>query len=423
MRLSHSSSYHRRMFLKFLAGSPLLAYPGLTAYPDQRQSPSAHPKIAAVTDPLTHGEHVISSPEEAINVFEFETVARQTLPPAHWGYLATGVDDDVTLHANREGFAKLRLRPRRLVDVTQVDMSTELFGMKWKTPIVLAPVGGHRAYHADGEIATARAARAQGHLMILSTVTTTSVEDVIAATAGPVWFQLYPTSNWSITQALVKRAEAAGCPVVVLTADLPVGRGRKTDTFERLKRTDTRRCADCHEPGLQGFVRHRPMFDGLDMAGMTNLGAPGLTWGFLDRLKESTKMKVVVKGILTPEDARLCADHAVDGIIVSNHGGRADDSGLATIDALPEVVEAVGGRVPVLVDGGFRRGTDIFKALALGAQAICIGRPYMWGLASFGQLGVERVLKIERAELELIMKQCGTRSLKEITPAYVRRLS
>jgi len=412
---AHSKSASRRTFLKFLAGSPSLMYPGLAA----PQALPAQQKIAVVSELLSRDEYVIAGPEEAINVFEFETVARQTLLPAHWGYLATGVDDDATLRANRDAFSKLLLRPRHLVDVTQIDMTTELFDMTWKAPIVLAPVGSLKAYHAGGELAAAKAAR--DYLMILSTPTTTSVEDVTAAKGGAVWFQLYPTSNWSITQALLRRAEAAGCPVVVLTVDLPVGRGRRTDTFERLKRIDTHRCADCHQPGLRGEVRRKPMFDGLDLTGLTSTAAPGLTWGFIDQLKQSTKMKVVVKGILTREDAKLCLEHGVDGIIVSNHGGRADDGAMATIDALPEVVEVARGRVPVLIDGGFRRGTDIFKALALGAQAICIGRPYVWGLAAFGQAGVERVLEIQRIELELIMKQCGTPSLRAITPSFVRR--
>jgi len=415
MALSHSKPASRRTLLKFLAGSPLLAYSGFSA-PQALPAPT---KIAPTSESLTRDEYVIAAPEEAINVFEFETAARQTLLPAHWGYLATGVDDDTTLRANREAFSKLLLRPRHLIDVTKVDMTTELLDMKWKAPIVLAPVGSLKAYHADGELAAAKAARE--YLMILSTPTTTSVEDVTTAKSGPVWFQLYPTSNWSITQALLKRAERAGCPVVVLTVDLPVGRGRRTDTFERLKRTDTHRCADCHEPGLQGELRHKPMFDGLDLTGLTSTAAPGLTWGFIDRLKQSTRMKVVVKGILTREDTKLCLERGADGIIVSNHGGRADDGGMATIDALPEVVEVVRGRVPVLVDGGFRRGTDIFKALALGAQAVCIGRPYVWGLAAFGQPGVERVLEIQRVELELIMKQCGTPSLKAINASFVRR--
>jgi 4-hydroxymandelate oxidase len=425
MHSTNAKLFCRRRLLRFLAASPLIGYPDLLASSDEpKVSPApaspASPAVAPVTP-----ERILKRPEDGISVFEFEAAARQALPPAHWGYLATGVDGEVTLQANRDGFAKLAIRPRRLVDVTDVDMSTQLFGVKWKTPIILAPIGSHRTYHGEGELATAMAARERAHLMILSTVSTTSVEDVNVAMGQPVWFQLYPTSNWNITQALLRRAETARCPVVVLTADLPTGKGRKTETFERMKRIDPRRCADCHEPGVQAYARRRPMLENLDFSGMTmaSLAAPGLTWETLEKVRSATAMKVVVKGILTAEDARLCVEHGADGIIVSNHGGRADDSGLASIEALPEVVEAVRGRCPVLVDSGFRRGADIFKALALGAQAVCIGRPYIWGLAAFGQPGTQRVLEILSSELELTMRHSGTRTVKEITPAYVRRLS
>jgi 4-hydroxymandelate oxidase len=189
----------------------------------------------------------------------------------------------------------------------------------------------------------------------------------------------------------------------------------------RLRRSDSQDCSGCHEPGLKGLVRMKPNFDGIDVSGLTTLESPNLTWDFVNRLKEATRMKVVLKGILTAEDAKLSIDNGVDGIIVSNHGGRAEDSGLATIDCLPEVTKAVAGRIPVLVDSGFRRGTDLVKGLALGAQAVCVGRPYLWGLGAFGEPGVERVLEILRTELEVAMKQCGVRSIAELSPAFVRR--
>src|SRR5262245_57360741 len=193
---------------------------------------------------------VITSPSEAINVFDFEAAARERLPAAHFGYLATGVDDDATLRANREGFSKFQIRPRRLVDVATVDTTVELFGQTWKSPIALAPAGSQKAFHPDGEIAAARASGARRQLQILSTGSTSSIEAVRAAHGGPVWFQLYPTDSWRITQALVKRAEAAGCPVLVLTVDLPAG--RNTETQRRFARTDTRPCVSCHQPGLAG---------------------------------------------------------------------------------------------------------------------------------------------------------------------------
>ena len=380
----------RRRFLRFLAGSPLLAMA------QQKSGPLADPK-------------------DAIDIMDFEAAARQALPPAHFGYLATGVDDDATLQANREGFKRIQLRPRRLVDVRTANLGTELFGTAWETPIVIAPCGSQKAFHPDGELATARAARSRRTLQILSTVTTCRIEDVAQA-AGPIWFQLYPTSRWEVAEKLVRHAEASGSQALALTVDLPAG--RNTETQERFKRMDTRTCAACHPSGAGASLLRKPMFTGIDMTGVTLYG-PGTTWEWVRRLKDLTAMKLVLKGIETREDALMCCEHGVDGIIVSNHGGRAEESGRGTIECLPEVVDAVGGKIPVLVDGGFRRGTDIFKALALGARAVCIGRPYLWGLAAFGQVGVERVLDILRAELTLVMRQCGARSVAEIVRSMV----
>jgi 4-hydroxymandelate oxidase len=380
----------RRNFLRFLAASPLLAA-------QQTSSP-------------------ISNPKDAINVFDFEGAARQALPPAHWGYMATGVVDDATLRANRTGFDHIQIRPRRLVDITHVDLSVELFGSRWDTPIVLAPVGNQKAFHAEGEIAVARAARARKSLMVLSTAATSSVEAVTETYGGPVWFQLYPTQSWQVTERLVRRAEAAGSPVLVLTVDTQAG--RRTETFERLKRADLRNCVACHGSKPEDFFRRKPMFDGIDAVGVS-IGNPAMTWEHVRRLKAMTRMKLLIKGIETREDAQLCLESGVDGVIVSNHGGRAEESGRGTIECLPEVLDGAAGRIPVLIDGGFRRGTDIFKALALGARAVCVGRPYLWGLAAFGQPGVERVLELLHAELELLMKQCGTRSIAAITRASV----
>src|SRR5215510_9556871 len=413
MQTAIDRSQSRRRFLKFLAGSPLLALWGPGSI--EELLATAFQKATGPDDaPL---QKLITSPEQALSVFDFEPVARQALPPAHWGYMATGVDDDATLHANRAAFSKFQIRPRRLIDVRKFDTSTEIFGVKWKTPIIIAPVGSQRAFHPEGEAAVAKAAASRGHLQILSTVTTTSIEDVIAARGAPVWFQLYPTSSWAVTQALVKRAEAAGAPVLVLTVDLPAG--RNTETLERSKRADTRNCANCHQSGMAGYVKRRRMFDNVDLTGVFGVYAPNLTWDFVRKLKDLTKMKLVLKGIVTREDAALSVENGVDGLIVSNHGGRAEESGRGTMECLPEVIDAVQGKIPVLIDGGFRRGTDIFKALAIGAKAVCIGRPYLWGLASFGQPGVEKVLDIMRAEFELIMRQAGATSLDQIKRTYV----
>jgi isopentenyl diphosphate isomerase/L-lactate dehydrogenase-like FMN-dependent dehydrogenase len=383
----------RREFLRFLASSPLLAWE-----PEER---------------------LIGAPSEALSVFEFEPLAKKLLPKAHYGYLASGVDDDVTLRANREAFSRIQIRPRRLVDVSKVDLSIRLFGTVWETPIVLAPVGSQMAFHSEGEVAVARAAKAKGHLQILSTMTTASVEEVTAARGAPIWYQLYPTAKWAVTESLVRRAEAAGCPVLVLTVDLPVVSHR--ETAEKLARLDQRDCSACHDRGEATYFRvgRKPMFDGVDTAGLVDLDAPALTWDFIDRLRSFTRMKILLKGIVTREDAKLALERGVDGIIVSNHGGRAEESARGTIESLPEVVEQVNGKIPVLVDSGFRRGTDIFKALALGADAIAVGRPYLWGLAAFGQPGVEAVLDILRKELALAMRLAGVTSIAGITRDYV----
>jgi isopentenyl diphosphate isomerase/L-lactate dehydrogenase-like FMN-dependent dehydrogenase len=405
----------RRRFLKFLAGSPLLAWSGAGAL--------AHEAPSRLPDPMTWAPRdlgeLIKSPQDAINVFDFEPVAFKNVPPAHFGYMASGIDDEVTLRENREAFNRLVLRPRRLVDVTNIDPSVELFGVKWETPIIIAPTGGNRAFHEDGELAVARAAKARRHLQILSTAASTSVDDVTRERGAPIWFQLYASPSWDVAKALVKRAEAAGCPVVALTVDRVAGRNQ--ETFTRLRRVDRRVCSDCHGPGAAGSTRTRPNYEGIDLSGLKGMLSSNLTWDFVRRLKDATRMKVVLKGILTGEDANLSVDNGVDGIIVSNHGGRGEDSGGATIDALPEIVQAVGGRIPVLIDGGFRRGTDVVKALALGANGVCIGRPYLWGLGAFGQAGVERVLELMRAEFEVAMRQCGVRSVKELSPAFVRK--
>jgi 4-hydroxymandelate oxidase len=392
----------RRDFLRFLAASPLLA--GLGAF-------------EALGD---DGETLVDSAAKALDVFELEAVAKKNLPPAHWAYMATGVDGDATLKANSDGFANLALRVRRLTGVHAPDCSVSLFGTTWETPIVLSPVSSQRAFHEDGEIATARAARAKKHLQILSTLSSTGVEDVIAARGGPVWYQLYPTDQWSVAQGLMKRAEAAGCPVLVLTVDLHGGSNR--ETVVRGRRADTRDCSSCHvaDPfNVIGALPHRAMFKGLDVSGVTWISPADATWDYLAKIRAAWPRKLVVKGIVAREDAELCLAHGVDGIVVSNHGGRAEESLRPTIDSLVEVAEAVKGRIPVLVDGGFRRGTDIFKALALGATAVCIGRPQVWGLAAFGQPGVEAVLDILRRELQLVMRQAGTQSLAQINRSYV----
>jgi isopentenyl diphosphate isomerase/L-lactate dehydrogenase-like FMN-dependent dehydrogenase len=296
-------------------------------------------------------------------------------------------------------------------------MSVEILGTIYDSPIVLAPTGSNRAFHADGEIAVTKAAWTGNQLQILSTVATTSIEDAITARGAPIWFQLYTTQRREIAEALVKRAERAGAPVIAVTLD--VSSPAKWETFARLRRTDTSECASCHGAS---YLARKPNFSGIDLGGVSGTVATNLTWDGIKRLRDMVKAKLVLKGILAFEDAKLAADAGIDAIIVSNHGGRVEDGVASTIEVLPEIVEAVGGRMPVLIDSGFRRGSDIVKALAIGARAVCIGRPYLWGLGAFGQPGVERVLEILRTETRLAMQQLGAPSLKHLTPAMVRRV-
>jgi isopentenyl diphosphate isomerase/L-lactate dehydrogenase-like FMN-dependent dehydrogenase len=245
-------------------------------------------------------------------------------------------------------------------------------------------------------------------------VTSYSVEDVKDALGTAPWYQLYMPTTWDATERMVRRVEAAGCPVMAWTIDL-LG-GRNTETASRLAKQDTRDCMSCHVNGMGSFA-HRPMFKGIDVG----INPREANWSYVERLKKMTRMKLVIKGIDSAADARLSRENGADAIVVSNHGGRATESLRGTLDTLPEILDAVGNRIPVLIDGGFRRGTDIYKALALGAKAVGVGRPYIFGLSAFGQAGVERVLDILRAELALTMRQCGTPSIGAIGPSAVER--
>jgi 4-hydroxymandelate oxidase len=398
----------RRRLLQYLAASPLIA-PGALAEGLRPQDP--------VDWAPRELDKLIADPAQALDVFDFEPVMKKNVPPAHFGYMATGVDDEITLRANREGFRKFELRPRRLTDVSKIDMSADILGATYDSPIVIAPTGSNRAFHPDAEVAVAKAARLGNHLQILSTVANTSIEDAIAARGAPVWFQLYTTQRWEIAQALAKRAEAAGAPVIAVTLD--VRSSAKWETFVRLRRTDTRDCGSCH--GLNDYLSRKPNFSGIELGGVSGTAVTNITWDTIRRLRDTVKTKLVLKGILTHEDTKLAADAGIDAVIVSNHGGRVEDGISATIDVLPEIVAAAGG-MPVLVDSGFRRGSDIVKALAIGAKAVCIGRPYLWGLGAFGQPGVERVLGMLRFETRAAMAQIGAPSLNDLKPEMVKRV-
>src|SRR5690606_8780640 len=402
----------RRSLLRFFAGSPLLASIGgigsLTALGRAAAQSGAPPGFDE--------NAIIQSAAEALNVFDFEAAFRSRTNPGHFAYQAQGSDDSEMLAVNRAGFEKFELKPRRLVDVGNVDLSVELFGQRFATPIGLAPCGAQGAFNPEGEVAVARGAKTANALQILSTVTNFSVEDVAAAREAPIWFQLYPTNKWTITEGMIKRAERAGCTALVFTVDLPA---RNLEWINRFRRDESPFCQTCHQPGFEAAYARKPMFDGVSLDGM-QMSVRGLTWDYVDRLRDATSMKVLLKGIVTAEDAERCLEHGVDGIVVANAGGRRDVAGTSSIESLVEVLGAVRGRVPVLVDSGFRRGTDIFKALALGASAVCVGRPYLWGLGAFGQEGVERVLALLARELGIVMTQMGTPNVASITRASLK---
>lgn len=402
------TDHARRNFLAFLAASPLLA--GL-APPD---------------------EVLITKPEQALNVFELQAVAARKLPPAHYGYLMTGVFDDKTVKANSEAFDRWGLRARRFVDVSRLDISRRLFGETYASPVYLCPIGSARAFYAEGEVIPARAARARSAMQMLSTLASASIEDVIAARGAPVWFQVYPTNDFAVTRAIIRRAEGAGASAIVLTVDL-LATGMRRETMQAWARRDERNCNACHgvsasaqagaaEGGAATQGMARPAFRGIDVSRVTDINNPALTWDFVSRVRQLTRKPLLVKGIVSGEDAKAALAHGADGIVVSNHGGRAEDSLIGTFDVLPEVVAAVRGRAPVFLDGGVRRGSDVFKALALGATAVGIGRPYVWGGAAFGAAGAETAMRLIDEELMQTMRQAGVTRLADISPANVMQL-
>ena len=396
----------RRQLLKLLAASPLLWY-----------TTAGRLLAEESLDAIDLPDFLIDSPDDALDVFDFHAVAKHKLPPAHYGYLATGTDGNETLSANRRAFEQVYLRPMRMVDTSTIDLRTTLLGEQLESPIVLAPVGSQAAFHTDAELASARAAKARNHLQILSNVTSTPIEDVIAARGAPVWFQLYPTSQWPTARMMLERAEKAGARVVVLTVDL--NSGSKRVLLGQHERIDDRDCSACHgTDSVEDFLRMNPMYQGSRVT-FADFDTSDMTWDYLERIRQATSMKIVVKGIVTREDAASAVAAGADAVYVSNHGGRAEASGRGALESLPEVVEAVNKRVPVMIDSGFRRGTDIFKALALGADAVCIGRAYIWCLAAFGQPGVEKVLEMLQAELAMVMPQMGARSVADIGRTHI----
>jgi len=354
-----------------------------------------------------------------LNVIDFEPLARAAMDPAAFDYYAGGAEDELTLAENRRAFERWGLVPRVLVNVERVDTSTSLLGLRLPFPIALAPTAFNKLGHSEGELAAARAAGAAGTLMCCSTISSTTLEDTSAAATGPLWFQLYVYRDREVTRDLVARAEAAGFRALVVTVDTPRLGRRERDlrnvftlppdvNIVNLQRYHSTNAAGLsHAPGFREYVH--------------TLLDSSLTWDAIEWISSLTRLPVLVKGVIAPADAEHAVLHGASGVVVSNHGGRQLDGVIASIDALPPVVERVSGRVPVVVDGGIRRGTDVFKALALGASAVLIGRPYLWGLAAAGQEGVARVLEMLQAELELTMALSGCPSVSAIRVDHVQR--
>jgi 4-hydroxymandelate oxidase len=409
------SSAARRQFLKFLAASPYVAAGGGVAAFLQQEGFAQDVAESSFSRATRDRMSVANTPKEALTVFDMEATARTKVHQGHWSYMASGTDDDATLFANREGFRHIQLRPRRLRDATKVDMRVDLFGTTYNAPIFTCPTGGQGSMHTDAEPGVARACRARGAPQMLSNSTGIAIEEVTQALGRPVWQQFYAPNSWDACVQLMKRYQANGVSVIALTCDNTTG--RFSETYYRTRPKDTKQCEACHKGGPE-VGRHRPMLDGIDMKGVRRTD-PAMDWKFVARVRDHWKGKFMLKGIDTHEDAKLCLEHGLDGILVSNHGGRSTETGRGTIEALPEVVAAVGGKIPVFLDGGVRRGTDVFKALALGATAVGIGRPTLWGLGSFGSAGVDRVLEILQAELKLVMGNCGTQRVVDINRNYV----
>ena len=339
--------------------------------------------------------------EELINIWDLKKAAQKKLESHAYSYLVGGADDLRTFNRNMEAYQHFQIRPRRLVNVSKIDTSIKLLGKKYGSPIILAPVGFQNMFHPKGEVPAVKAAEAKGHLAISSTVTSLSFTEICNAVTTPPWFQLYTTTNQKNTIRLLDKAKENGCETIVLTVDVPVPGNREN-----------------HINVLKGSMRSNNTLGNFDE--VTPDFDNSLTWDFIPWFRKNYDMKLFIKGVLTGEDAALALDYEVDGIIVSNHGGRQLESDLSTIEVLDEIVKVINGQIPILIDGGIRRGTDIFKALAMGATAVCIGRPYIYGLAAGGQAGVERVLEILQTELIRNMQLAGVNSIGDLNRKFIR---
>jgi len=349
---------------------------------------------------------------QPVNLAEFEAAACARLTRNAYDYYAGGANDGITLKRNRAAYEELTLHYPVLRDVASRDMSTTILGERISFPVMVAPTAFHRLACEEGECAVARAAARAETLMVMSTLSTMTIEEVAAAASGPLWFQLYVYKDRDATVDLIRRAEAAGCQALVLTVDAQVWGRREADIRNQFKLPGGLNVANLAQHAKTMFP------DGISGSGLaayvSEMLDPSLSWNDLAWLREQTKLPLLLKGLVRADDAIMAVQHGVDGVIVSNHGGRQLDTAPATIQALPHVVQAVAGAIPVFVDGGVRRGTDVIKAIALGAQAVLIGRPILWGLASDGENGAYRVLELLKAEFDLAMALCGARNINEI---------
>jgi 4-hydroxymandelate oxidase len=365
----------------------------------------------------------MTTPIKPINLFEYETLATEHLSQMAIDYYTSGALDEITLRDNRSAFERFKLRPRMLVDVSQRDLSTTILGQSLEIPILIAPMAFQCLANPEGEIATAKAASSLRTVMILSTLATKSLEEVASVRLSsetnhsPQWFQLYVHRDRALTRDLVERAYAAGFQALCLTVDAPVLGRRERDRRNQfvlprgMELANFTTLTDLEIP-------YKPGESGLFAYFLEQIN-PALTWADLDWLQSLSPLPLVVKGILRGDDALRAVEHGAKAVIVSNHGGRQLDGAIASIDALSEVVAAVGDKAEVLVDGGIRRGTDILKALALGAKAVLLGRPVLWGLAVAGEAGVQHVLELLRDELDLAMALSGCAKLKDIDRSLV----
>jgi 4-hydroxymandelate oxidase len=342
-----------------------------------------------------------------INLFDFEAAAKERLPKEEYDYIAGGATDELSVERNRLAFSSWALRPRVLRDVSRLDLSTTIFGMKIGLPVLIAPCGGHKKAHPEGELATYRAAASRGTVLTMSANSSSSFEELAAAASGALWVQLYPFRDKNMTQEWLDRAERAGYKAICVTLDSQWPPKRERNIRNNYKR-------------IRGVNYPPASADAPRPAARAGEGSdPAATWDDLKWIKEATKLPVVAKGIMTGEDVEACIVAGVDGVIVSNHGGRHLDNTLATIEVLPEAVAAAKGRVEIFLDGGIRRGADVVKAIALGAKAVFIGRPLFWGLAVDGERGVARVLDILREEIEITMAKCGRPTIADIDAGVV----